>query len=195
MAFVLVARMTARDGEQDRAAELIPQLVEATRTSPATSTTSPTAIPRTRASSSCTSSTATRRPSRSTARPSTSRPSASARSSRSWRPASATSTRRSSRARRGVRGANSITEGKRTEAGATGGGRHYAGSGLPPGRRRRRCCTAARSARYAPARRRRPGRSGRADSLPSVMQFVPPRRAQLTAARAPSAMCRCPSVS
>jgi quinol monooxygenase YgiN len=34
MAFVLVARMTARDGEQDRAAELIPQLVEASRAEP-----------------------------------------------------------------------------------------------------------------------------------------------------------------
>jgi quinol monooxygenase YgiN len=34
MAFVLVARMTARDGEQDRVAELIPQLVEASRAEP-----------------------------------------------------------------------------------------------------------------------------------------------------------------
>ena len=34
MAFVLVVRMTARDGEQDRAAELIPQLVEASRAEP-----------------------------------------------------------------------------------------------------------------------------------------------------------------
>ena len=34
MAFVLVARMTTRDGEQDRAAELIPQLVEASRAEP-----------------------------------------------------------------------------------------------------------------------------------------------------------------
>ena len=34
MAFVLVARMTARDGEQDRVAELIPQLVEASRQEP-----------------------------------------------------------------------------------------------------------------------------------------------------------------
>ena len=34
MAFVLVARMTTRDGEQDRAAELIPQLVEASRQEP-----------------------------------------------------------------------------------------------------------------------------------------------------------------
>lgn len=34
MAFVLVARMTAKDGEQDRAAELIPKLVEATRQEP-----------------------------------------------------------------------------------------------------------------------------------------------------------------
>lgn len=34
MAFVLVARMTAKDGEQDRAAELIPQLVAATRQEP-----------------------------------------------------------------------------------------------------------------------------------------------------------------
>jgi len=34
MAFVLVARMTARDGEQDRAAELIGRLVEATRAEP-----------------------------------------------------------------------------------------------------------------------------------------------------------------
>ena len=34
MAFVLVARLTARDGEQDRAAELIGRLVEATRTEP-----------------------------------------------------------------------------------------------------------------------------------------------------------------
>jgi quinol monooxygenase YgiN len=34
MAFVLVARLTARDGEQDRAADLIGRLVEATRTEP-----------------------------------------------------------------------------------------------------------------------------------------------------------------
>ena len=34
MAFVLVARLTARDGEQDHAAELIARLVEATRTEP-----------------------------------------------------------------------------------------------------------------------------------------------------------------
>jgi quinol monooxygenase YgiN len=34
MAYVLVARLTARDGEQDRAAELIGRLVEATRTEP-----------------------------------------------------------------------------------------------------------------------------------------------------------------
>ena len=34
MAFVLVARMTAKDGEQDRIAELIPQLVEASRAEP-----------------------------------------------------------------------------------------------------------------------------------------------------------------
>jgi quinol monooxygenase YgiN len=34
MAFVLVARLTAREGEQDRAAELIARLVEATRTEP-----------------------------------------------------------------------------------------------------------------------------------------------------------------
>jgi quinol monooxygenase YgiN len=34
MAYVLVARMTTREGEQDRAAELIPQLVEATRGEP-----------------------------------------------------------------------------------------------------------------------------------------------------------------
>ena len=34
MAFVLVARLTARDGEQDRAAELIGRLVEATRSEP-----------------------------------------------------------------------------------------------------------------------------------------------------------------
>jgi quinol monooxygenase YgiN len=34
MAFVLVARLTARDGEQDRAADLIGSLVEATRTEP-----------------------------------------------------------------------------------------------------------------------------------------------------------------
>jgi len=34
MAYVLVVRMTARDGEQDRVAELIPRLVEATRTEP-----------------------------------------------------------------------------------------------------------------------------------------------------------------
>ena len=34
MAYVLVARMTARDGEQDRAAELIRQLVEATTAEP-----------------------------------------------------------------------------------------------------------------------------------------------------------------
>jgi quinol monooxygenase YgiN len=34
MAFVLVARLTAREGEQDRAAELIGRLVEATRTEP-----------------------------------------------------------------------------------------------------------------------------------------------------------------
>jgi quinol monooxygenase YgiN len=34
MAFVLVARLTARDGAQDRAAELIGRLVEATRTEP-----------------------------------------------------------------------------------------------------------------------------------------------------------------
>ena len=34
MAFVLVARLTAREGEQDRAAELLGRLVEATRTEP-----------------------------------------------------------------------------------------------------------------------------------------------------------------
>jgi quinol monooxygenase YgiN len=34
MAFVLVARLTAREGEQDRAAELIGRLVEATRAEP-----------------------------------------------------------------------------------------------------------------------------------------------------------------
>ena len=34
MAFVLVARMTAKDGEQDRVAELIPQLVEASSAEP-----------------------------------------------------------------------------------------------------------------------------------------------------------------
>ena len=34
MAFVLVVRMTAKDGEQDRVAELIPQLVEGSRAEP-----------------------------------------------------------------------------------------------------------------------------------------------------------------
>jgi quinol monooxygenase YgiN len=34
MAYVLVARMTAREGEQDRAAELIRELVQATRQEP-----------------------------------------------------------------------------------------------------------------------------------------------------------------
>jgi quinol monooxygenase YgiN len=34
MAFVLVARMTTREGEEDRAAELIPQLVKASRAEP-----------------------------------------------------------------------------------------------------------------------------------------------------------------
>jgi quinol monooxygenase YgiN len=34
MAFVLVVRLTARDGEQDRAADLIRRLVEATRAEP-----------------------------------------------------------------------------------------------------------------------------------------------------------------
>jgi quinol monooxygenase YgiN len=34
MAFVLVARMTAKEGEQDRAAEIIPQLVAASREEP-----------------------------------------------------------------------------------------------------------------------------------------------------------------
>jgi quinol monooxygenase YgiN len=34
MAFVLVARMTAREGEEERVAELIPRLVEASRTEP-----------------------------------------------------------------------------------------------------------------------------------------------------------------
>ena len=34
MAFVLVARLTARDGEQDRAAQVIGRLVEASRTEP-----------------------------------------------------------------------------------------------------------------------------------------------------------------
>jgi quinol monooxygenase YgiN len=34
MAYVLIARMTAREGEQDRAAELINRLVEATHTEP-----------------------------------------------------------------------------------------------------------------------------------------------------------------
>ena len=34
MAFVLVVRMIAREGEEDRAAELIPQLVEASRAEP-----------------------------------------------------------------------------------------------------------------------------------------------------------------
>ena len=67
MAFVLVARLTAKDGEQDRAAELIPSSSRRRAPSRATCTTSPTAIPRTRASSSCTSTTATRRRSRSTA--------------------------------------------------------------------------------------------------------------------------------
>jgi quinol monooxygenase YgiN len=34
MAFVLIARMTAREGEEERVAELIPRLVEASRTEP-----------------------------------------------------------------------------------------------------------------------------------------------------------------
>ena len=34
MAFVLVARMTAREGEEERAAEVIPRLVEASRAEP-----------------------------------------------------------------------------------------------------------------------------------------------------------------
>jgi quinol monooxygenase YgiN len=34
MAYVLIVRMTARDGEQERAAELIARLVEATRREP-----------------------------------------------------------------------------------------------------------------------------------------------------------------
>ena len=34
MAFVLVARMTAKEGEEERAAAIIPKLVEATRTEP-----------------------------------------------------------------------------------------------------------------------------------------------------------------
>ena len=34
MAFVLVARLTAKDGEQDRVAELIPKLVEASSAEP-----------------------------------------------------------------------------------------------------------------------------------------------------------------
>ena len=34
MAFVLVVRMTAKEGEQDRAAEIIPRLVEASRAEP-----------------------------------------------------------------------------------------------------------------------------------------------------------------
>ena len=34
MAFVLIARMTARDGEEDRVAELIPQLAAATQQEP-----------------------------------------------------------------------------------------------------------------------------------------------------------------
>jgi quinol monooxygenase YgiN len=34
MAFVLVARLTAKDGEQDRVAELIPQLVAASSAEP-----------------------------------------------------------------------------------------------------------------------------------------------------------------
>jgi quinol monooxygenase YgiN len=34
MAFVLVARLTAREGEQDRAAELLAQIVEASRQEP-----------------------------------------------------------------------------------------------------------------------------------------------------------------
>ena len=52
MAFVLVARMTAREGEEDRAAELIPQLAEASRAEPGQRPLHRrTAIPRTRASS------------------------------------------------------------------------------------------------------------------------------------------------
>jgi quinol monooxygenase YgiN len=34
MAYVLVVRMTAKEGEQDRAAEIIPKLVEASRSEP-----------------------------------------------------------------------------------------------------------------------------------------------------------------
>jgi quinol monooxygenase YgiN len=34
MAYVLVVRMTAREGDQERAAELIPRLVEASRAEP-----------------------------------------------------------------------------------------------------------------------------------------------------------------
>ena len=51
MAYVLVVRMTAREGEEERAAELIRRLAEATRTSPATCTTSRIATRTTRASS------------------------------------------------------------------------------------------------------------------------------------------------
>ena len=34
MAYVLIARMTAREGEEDRAAEIVRELVEATRSEP-----------------------------------------------------------------------------------------------------------------------------------------------------------------
>jgi quinol monooxygenase YgiN len=51
MAYVLVARLTAREGEQDRAAELIGRLVEATRTEPGNVHYIPHRDPRTRASS------------------------------------------------------------------------------------------------------------------------------------------------
>ena len=82
MAYVLVARMVAKEGEEGRAAEVIDELGAASREEPGWCTTSRTATPRTLASSSCTSTTATRRPSRSTGRPSTSRGSAPARCSR-----------------------------------------------------------------------------------------------------------------
>ena len=77
MAYVLVARMVAKEGEEGRAAEVIDDPAgAASREEPGVVLSSRTATPRTHASSSCTSTTATRPPSRNTARPSTSRGSA-----------------------------------------------------------------------------------------------------------------------
>ena len=72
MSFVLVVRMKAKEGEEERAVEIARELAAASRAEPGCEPTSRAATPRIRAGSSSTRRTATRRPSRRTARRSTS---------------------------------------------------------------------------------------------------------------------------